>query len=58
MSKVMCKHGERKLSAYPFILILYLETNMQSGEPKLTEYILDLQSITCYQYKDIVHIHY
>ncbi|XP_023272415.1 membrane-anchored junction protein-like, partial [Seriola lalandi dorsalis] len=28
LPKVMCKHGEKKLKAYPFILILYLEKNM------------------------------
>ncbi|XP_039996903.1 membrane-anchored junction protein isoform X2 [Xiphias gladius] len=32
LSKVMCKHGEKKLRAYPFILILYLEKNTQNGK--------------------------
>ncbi|XP_023277554.1 membrane-anchored junction protein [Seriola lalandi dorsalis] len=32
LPKVMCKHGEKKLKAYPFILILYLEKNMLNGK--------------------------
>ncbi|XP_034425431.1 glycoprotein hormone alpha-2 isoform X2 [Hippoglossus hippoglossus] len=32
LSKVMCKHDEKNLSAYPFILILYLEKNTQNGK--------------------------
>ncbi|XP_040886670.1 membrane-anchored junction protein isoform X2 [Toxotes jaculatrix] len=32
LSKVMCTHDERKLRAYPFILILYLEKNTQNGK--------------------------
>ncbi|XP_053271513.1 membrane-anchored junction protein isoform X2 [Pleuronectes platessa] len=31
LSKVMCKHDEKNLSAYPFILILYLEKNTPKG---------------------------
>ncbi|XP_062239913.1 uncharacterized protein LOC133949878 isoform X2 [Platichthys flesus] len=31
LSKVMCKHEEKNLSAYPFILILYLEKNTPNG---------------------------
>ncbi|XP_060951814.1 membrane-anchored junction protein [Limanda limanda] len=31
LSKVICKHDERNLSAYPFILIVYLEKNTQNG---------------------------
>ncbi|XP_071333878.1 membrane-anchored junction protein isoform X2 [Trachinotus anak] len=30
LPRVMCKHCEKKLRVYPFILILYLEKNMQS----------------------------
>ncbi|XP_026208305.1 membrane-anchored junction protein isoform X2 [Anabas testudineus] len=30
MSKVMCKHSQKKLSAYPFVLILYVEKNTQN----------------------------
>ncbi|XP_037614312.1 membrane-anchored junction protein isoform X3 [Sebastes umbrosus] len=33
-SKAMCKLGERKLRAYPFSLILYLEKNTQNEEAK------------------------
>ncbi|XP_074479154.1 uncharacterized protein majin isoform X2 [Sebastes fasciatus] len=33
-SKAMCKLGERKLKAYPFSLILYLEKNTQNEEAK------------------------
>ncbi|XP_067379194.1 uncharacterized protein [Channa argus] len=32
VSKVMCKHGEKKLRVYPFILILYLEKNSRNGK--------------------------
>ncbi|XP_026154353.1 membrane-anchored junction protein [Mastacembelus armatus] len=32
VSKVMCKHSEKKLRAYPFILFLYLEKNTQNGK--------------------------
>ncbi|XP_042256772.1 membrane-anchored junction protein isoform X2 [Thunnus maccoyii] len=32
MSMVMCKHSEGKQRAYPFILLLYLEKNMQDGK--------------------------
>ncbi|XP_073330690.1 uncharacterized protein [Pagrus major] len=32
VSNVMCKHYERKLRVYPFILILYLEKNTQNGK--------------------------
>ncbi|XP_044038793.1 membrane-anchored junction protein isoform X2 [Siniperca chuatsi] len=38
VSKVMCKYGERKLRAYPFILMLYLEKNVlneKQAEEKL-----------------------
>ncbi|XP_070711331.1 membrane-anchored junction protein [Pempheris klunzingeri] len=31
VSKAMCKLGEKTLRAYPFIVILYLEANMQNG---------------------------
>ncbi|XP_035480592.2 membrane-anchored junction protein isoform X2 [Scophthalmus maximus] len=34
LSKVMCKHEEKKLRAYPFILILYVEKNKQSVQRK------------------------
>ena len=33
---VMCKHSEGKQRAYPFILLLYLEKNMQDGEDECT----------------------
>ncbi|XP_030018798.1 uncharacterized protein majin [Sphaeramia orbicularis] len=34
VSKVMCKHREKKLKVYPFILILYLEKiNIKHGKP-------------------------
>nr|XP_019951024.1 PREDICTED: membrane-anchored junction protein [Paralichthys olivaceus] len=32
LSKVMCKHDEKNLRAYPFILILYLEKKTQNGK--------------------------
>ncbi|XP_018540458.1 membrane-anchored junction protein isoform X2 [Lates calcarifer] len=32
LSKVMCKHCKKKLRAYPFILVLYLEKNTQNGK--------------------------
>nr|XP_020465821.1 membrane-anchored junction protein [Monopterus albus]XP_020465823.1 membrane-anchored junction protein [Monopterus albus] len=32
VSEVMCRHGETKLRAYPFILILYVEKNTQNGK--------------------------
>ncbi|CAK6967954.1 membrane-anchored junction protein isoform X3 [Scomber scombrus] len=32
MSTVMCKHSEVKLRAYPYVLILYLEKNMEKGK--------------------------
>nr|XP_046237122.1 membrane-anchored junction protein isoform X2 [Scatophagus argus] len=35
ISKVMCKHRNRNLRAYPFILILYLERNGKQAEEKL-----------------------
>ncbi|KAG7243274.1 hypothetical protein INR49_011721 [Caranx melampygus] len=31
LPKVMCSHREKKLRAYPFVLILYLEKNIRSG---------------------------
>ncbi|XP_078147842.1 uncharacterized protein majin [Centroberyx gerrardi] len=32
VSKLMFKHGEEKLAAYPFIITLYMENNTQTGK--------------------------
>ncbi|XP_029310907.1 membrane-anchored junction protein isoform X2 [Cottoperca gobio] len=47
-SELMCKYGERKLTAYPFSLTLYLEKNMPHEETKRAEQKLSPE-------KDIAH---
>ncbi|XP_039677496.1 membrane-anchored junction protein isoform X4 [Perca fluviatilis] len=52
-SKVMCKHGERKLRAYPFTLILYLEKNMQNEEAKQVEEKLSSEKYVAQQFPPV-----
>lgn len=46
----MCKHSQKKLSAYPFVLILYVEKNTQNGENEkqnLSNYCDENTQFTC-----------
>ncbi|XP_035861633.1 membrane-anchored junction protein isoform X3 [Sander lucioperca] len=52
-SKVMCKHGERNLRAYPFSLILYLEKNMQNEEAKQAEEKLSSEKYVAQQFPPV-----
>lgn len=61
---MMCQHDEKKLRAYPFILILYLEKNTQNGEKLNTAYPVATMFSTgaacafkaCHEYKDMYNL--
>ncbi|XP_054457063.1 membrane-anchored junction protein [Anoplopoma fimbria] len=52
-SKVMCTHGERRLRAYPFSLILYLEKNTQKEGAKQTAEKLSPQKNVAQQFPSV-----